>query len=159
MLSLSSCPDAILINVWHHLLGDLHTFIALAQTCRRLRQLSEQDDNIWQSACFVSGFGRPLRRGNAPARDMPYRRLARSIVSHGAVCEIRSCIKANACFGEQFPSSSLEVHCVALAVRPLLVTYLETHASFAREWTVASAGSPSVPMLMGAYFARPMKSR
>ncbi|EIW52033.1 uncharacterized protein TRAVEDRAFT_40786 [Trametes versicolor FP-101664 SS1] len=100
MLSLSACPDAILINVWHHLLGDLHTFIAFAQTCRRLRHLSEQDDNIWRSACFVSGFGRPLRRGNAPARDMPYRRLARSIVSHGAVCEIRSCIKANACFAD-----------------------------------------------------------
>lgn len=101
MLSLPSCPDAVLLNVWHHLLGDLPALIALAQTCRRLRVLTENDDDIWQSACFVAGFGWPIRReGPLQARDMTYRRLARLIVKHTSICEIRSCTKANACFGE-----------------------------------------------------------
>ncbi|KAI0819358.1 hypothetical protein BC628DRAFT_1035560 [Trametes gibbosa] len=102
MLSLPSCPDAVLLNVWHHLLGDLPTLIALAQTCRRLRALSEGDDDIWQSACFVAGFGWPIRRECPPARDMSYRRLARLIVKHTSICEIRSCTKANACFVEHY---------------------------------------------------------
>ena len=100
MLSLPSCPDAVLRNVWHHLLGDLPALIALEQTCRRLRALTEQDDDIWQSACFVAGYGRPMRREGPPVRDMSYRRLARLIVNHTAICEIRSCAKANASFGE-----------------------------------------------------------
>ncbi|KAI0634421.1 hypothetical protein C8Q77DRAFT_753033 [Trametes polyzona] len=102
MLSLSSTPEAILLNVWHHLLGDLPTLIALAQTCRRLRELSQRDDAIWQSACFVAGFGRPLRRGPPSVPEMSYRRLAGLVVQHASVCEIRSCTKANACYADHY---------------------------------------------------------
>ncbi|KAI0363763.1 hypothetical protein BV20DRAFT_86461 [Pilatotrama ljubarskyi] len=107
MVSLSSCADAVLLNIWQHLLGDLPTHLALTQTCRRLRELYERDDKIWQSACFTAGFGRPLRKTLPPTvpgavSELSYRRLARLLVNHAAVCEIRSCTKANACFAEHY---------------------------------------------------------
>ncbi|KAI0760881.1 hypothetical protein BD413DRAFT_253623 [Trametes elegans] len=107
MLSLSSLTDAILLNVWQHVLGDLPTHIALSQTCRRLREVFERDDAIWQSACFTAGFGRPLRKPTPPdtpdaIRRLSYRNLARMLVSHTVVCEIGSCTKANGCFAEHY---------------------------------------------------------
>ncbi|OSC96900.1 hypothetical protein PYCCODRAFT_1399616, partial [Trametes coccinea BRFM310] len=107
MLSLAACPDAILLRLWRHVLGDLHTHIALAQTCRRLRDLYHGDDSLWQAACFAAGYGRPLRRTASPNPSdalsyITYKQMARLLVNHAAVCEIRSCSKANACFAEHY---------------------------------------------------------
>ncbi|KAI8989235.1 hypothetical protein BD414DRAFT_415396 [Trametes punicea] len=107
MGSLSACSDAILLNLWRHVLGDLHTHIALAQTCKRFRELYNRDDALWQAACFSAGFGRPLRRGRSldAVSTVPrfsYRKLATLLVTHAAICEIRSCAKANACFAHHY---------------------------------------------------------
>ena len=113
MLSLASCADAILLSLWRHVLGDLHTHIALAQTCRRLRELYDGDDSLWQAACFAAGYGRPLRRetsldASGAMSHITYRQMARLLVNHAVVCEIRSCSKANACFGECLPLKCLD---------------------------------------------------
>ncbi|KAI0672028.1 hypothetical protein C8Q78DRAFT_1068687 [Trametes maxima] len=125
MLSFSSCPDAVLLNVWQHLLGDLPTHIALAQTCRRLRHLYERDDAVWQSVCFTAGFGRPLRRiplSHQPGAVVSFKQLAHTLVGHASICEIKSCSKANLCFADHYgrwaytrtralhPNHALEFH-------------------------------------------------
>ena len=101
MPTLLSLHDAVLLRVWEHLLGDLPTHVALAQTSRRLRAVYCKSDEAWQAACFSAGFGRPLRRlTGAIDLSWSWRWLACVLVKHSRICEIGSCIRANACFGE-----------------------------------------------------------
>ena len=106
MPSLVSLSDPALARLWEHLLGDLPTHVALTQTCRRLRAVYCQEDDRWRAACFVAGFGRPLRAIEAVSLsdELSWRGLACIIVKHADKCEISSCIKANACFGESVVS-------------------------------------------------------
>ena len=105
MRTLLSLPDPPLFNVWDYLLGDLPAHVSLSQTCRRFRELYGKDDAKWQAALFCAGFGLPLRRmtmghGTGAVDDLTWRRLACLLVGHATVCEIGSCMRANACFGE-----------------------------------------------------------
>ena len=114
MPTLPYLTDAALLNVWEHLLGDLPAHVALAQTCSRLRAVYDTDDDRWRAACFVAGFGRPQRaiEGAGLADDLSWKTLACIIVKHAALCEIGSCIRANACFGERaspWPASLLSL--------------------------------------------------
>ncbi|KAI0767712.1 hypothetical protein C8Q74DRAFT_1281951 [Fomes fomentarius] len=103
MLTFLSLSDAVLVRIWEHLLGDLHTHLALAQISRRARVVYCKDDEIWQAACFSAGFGRPLRRStDAIDHHWSWRGLASLLVKHSRICEIGSCIRANACFAEHY---------------------------------------------------------
>ena len=114
MLNLLSLTDSPLFNVWEHILGDLPTHVSLSQTCRRLRDVYSKDDSKWQAALFSAGYGFPIRRmttdgGAGAISDLSWRRLACILVRHGAVCEIGSCTRANACFGEYTFSLCVDV--------------------------------------------------
>ncbi|KAH9934552.1 uncharacterized protein BXZ73DRAFT_100743 [Epithele typhae] len=104
MPSLSSLSDVALHAVWAHLLGDLHAHVAVAQTCRRLRDFCNRHDDLWRAACFTAGFGRPQRSPVAFADEEPpsWKALACAIVKHASDCEIGSCMRANACFAQQY---------------------------------------------------------
>ena len=109
MPSLPDLPAPALLSLWEHVLGDLPTHVALAQTCRPLRAAYEREDDWWRAACFVAGFGRPQRTiaitsASPAADDMSWKSLACVLVQHAAICEIGSCIRANACFGESVRS-------------------------------------------------------
>ncbi|THH28716.1 hypothetical protein EUX98_g5471 [Antrodiella citrinella] len=87
----------ILLCFRNSITADLHTHIALSQTCRRLSHLYIHDDEFWQFVCFGAGFGRPLRRGGVEFGNiLTWRRLAHVLVNHASHCEIRSCREANA---------------------------------------------------------------
>ena len=108
MRTLLSLPDLPLFNVWEYLLGDLPAHVSFSQTCRRFRELYGKDDAKWQAALFCAGFGLPLKhmaaaRGMGAGDGLSWRRLACLLVGHAAVCEIGSCMRANACFSECFP--------------------------------------------------------
>ncbi len=105
MPALLLLPDPPLFNVWEHLLGDLPAHVSFSQTCRRFRELYGKDDAKWQAALFCAGFGLPLRqmataRATGGMDGLTWRRLACLLVGHTTVCEIGSCMRANACFGE-----------------------------------------------------------
>ncbi|TFK89409.1 hypothetical protein K466DRAFT_584647 [Polyporus arcularius HHB13444] len=104
MILSASISDALFITLWDHVLGDLPTHVALAQTSKRLRTVYTLDDEIWRAACFVAGFGRPLHRSNGAGavHGWSWRRLAHILVRHSEKCEIGSCVKANTCFAERY---------------------------------------------------------
>ncbi|OCH85901.1 hypothetical protein OBBRIDRAFT_273506 [Obba rivulosa] len=111
-----SLRDEILLRLWYYLLPDLSAHVAIAQTCRRLRRVYA-DDNLWRTACFSAGYGRPLVRRAAlrqssagtahsiygTSRDKPsWKSIAHMLVAHPSTCEIRSCTQANVCFAEHY---------------------------------------------------------
>lgn len=113
MSPLLSLSDAILAHLRDVLLTDLHASINLSQTCRRLRHFFLEDDEIWRAACFLAGFGRPLKRNVAEfeqdaGESITWRAIAHLVVRHPSVCEIRSCMEANACFSKKFLTFHLD---------------------------------------------------
>lgn len=97
-VTLDSLSDSILLKIRFFLLGDINSHVALARTCRRLRDLYKDDDEFWQIVCFSAGFGRPLRRGN-PGEQLTWREVAHTLSGHSLKCEIRSCRDAHLYFG------------------------------------------------------------
>ncbi|KAA1475346.1 hypothetical protein DENSPDRAFT_873962 [Dentipellis sp. KUC8613] len=105
MLSLLALPADVLLAVRDTLalppapgtdpLPALAAHLALAQTARALAALyafpsPAAEHRFWRAACARAGLGRPLVR----ARDAPvpsWKDIARRVVAHRRVCEIRSC--------------------------------------------------------------------
>ncbi|KAH9972518.1 hypothetical protein BJV74DRAFT_209321 [Russula compacta] len=86
--------------------------LSLSQTSRTLRDVytfstRESDDLFWRRACFMAGYGRPMRREYPQAlpgvthHDTPlpevftWKQIAHIVTAHKRVCEIRSCRNAS----------------------------------------------------------------
>ncbi|KAI0689331.1 hypothetical protein BC835DRAFT_1418580 [Cytidiella melzeri] len=107
--SFTSLPDKILGCIRVSVAGHIASHIALSQTCRRWRDVY-QEESCWQFACFKAGFGRPRRRRRYSAAGshegaLRWRELAYLLVSHADQCEINSCKDANRHFARHYANS------------------------------------------------------
>lgn len=100
MARFDSLSDEILLYL-RTIISSLPSHVALAQCCKRLRELYSKDDTFWQFACFSSGFGRPRTRRGLGAR-LSWREIAHLLASHQTKCQINSCRDANGCFEEHY---------------------------------------------------------